>query len=675
MSPAYHRLAAGLLCLCSTGFASAQPVSGSPPTEGRSVPLFVTVTANRTPTAIQRTGSAITIIRREEIERANPTSLMDVLRGQPGVFLTEAGGPGASTDIRLRGANANHTLVLVDGVRVNDPAAASGDFDGSVIPPSLIERIEVLRGPQSALYGSDAIGGVINIITKRGAGKPTFSLAIEGGSYGTISTALTGAGAIGPWSFAFAGTFQKSDGFSRYGYRIGRLAGANNIDGVRGGRLEDDGFSRFGGYGRLGYDPGTGFRAEISALAVDSRASFDGGSSLAVPGATTFPDTPNIGVRRFGQIATTFELDAFDTMLTHRLQLSAARTDRSFDSTTLGRVAGVLRVTRRDISDFIGDRYAAEYQATLRLQQFGTIIAGGRYEHERAETFRTDLVPTLRDKLRTLEARQDTGSLFGLWQLPLGERLLLSFGGRHDRVTGSEGVTTWRTTAAYRIQETDTTLRASAGTGAKAATLFQRFSSIGTPDLRTEKSLGVDAGIDQGLFDGRLRLSVTAFANRIQNLIAFINSTPCLNQTGTRCYENIDRARTSGIEASLRAELLPGILAATASYTYLHAKDATTNQTLARRPQHTGRIGVVWTITPDWTFEPSVTFASERFSQSGERQKLAPYARLDMLTAYKINENLKLHARVENLTNARYQDVYNFGTTGRAFYGGFTATW
>lgn len=673
MSRPVFRLMGGAFLTFLSAAAAAQTAPATDP-DGRQ-PLLVTVTANRVPTAIQRTGSAITVIRREEIERANPASILDVLRAQPGVFLTEAGGPGASSDIRLRGANPNQTLVLIDGIRVNDPAQASGEFDGALIAPALIERIEILRGPQSALYGSDAIGGVVNIITKRGAGKPTYTLGVEGGSYGTISTSLSGAGRIGSWSFAVSGIGQTSEGFSRYGYRIGRLAGASNINGFPGGGFEPDGFTRFGGYGRLGYDPGTGFRAEISLLHTDTRSSQDAGSGVAAPAATVFPDTPNTGRRIFSQFSSRFELDALDGALTHSLLLSASRTDRSFGSVTLGRVAGVLRETRRDISDFIGDRLAAEYQATLRMQRFGTLIGGARIEQERAETFRSDILPVARERLRTLSASQTTGSVFGLWQVPAGERLLLSFGGRYDKVSEMEGVATWRATAAYRIRETDTTLRASAGTGAKAPTLFQRFSALGTPELRTEHSLGLDAGIDQGFLDGRVKFSVTAFANRLRNLIVFTGTPACNAQTGTRCYENVDRASTSGIETSLTVNILPGHLSATGSYTYLHAKDRATGLTLQRRPQHTGRIGLTITPVEAWSIEPSVTFASERFSQSGERQRLAPYARLDVLTSYKFSDNVKMHARIENLTNARYQDVYNFGTTGRAYYGGLTVTW
>ncbi len=198
-------------------------------------PLEVVVTANRLPTNIQRTGSAVTVIPRAELERRNPGSLVDALRSVPGLDITETGGPGASTAIRLRGANAGQTLVLIDGVRANDPGGASGEFDPAVIAPGLIDRIEVLRGPQSALYGSDAIGGVINIITKKGRGQPTYSVAIEGGSYGTLSAVGSMAGSTGPWSYAFSLSGARADGFSRYGYRIGRLEAANNVNGIQGG--------------------------------------------------------------------------------------------------------------------------------------------------------------------------------------------------------------------------------------------------------------------------------------------------------------------------------------------------------------------------------------------------------------------------------------------------------
>lgn len=656
-SPAVARAAGAALCVvASASSALAQSTSSTPSNE-------ITVTANRIPTAIQRTGSAITVIRSEDIQRANPVSMVDVLRRVPGLDISETGGPGGSAAIRIRGANAGQTLVLLDGVRLNDPSGASGDFDASMIAPGLIDRIEVLRGPQSALYGSDAIGGVINIITKKGRGAPLLGIQVEAGSYGTLSTIGSISGSTGPWSYAASAVAQRTDGFSRYGYRIGRIESVL-------GQLEADSSERIGGFGRIGYDAGTGLRFDIAAVGMDTRAEYDAAFGR-------FPDTPSLGKRRFSQISTKAELDTFGDTLTHTLLLFANRTDRQFYDSSYGTVQpGNQRgAESRSRTDFDGTRYGAEYQALWRMPQFGSVIAGARYERETADTFSRLVLPFPTGRARTLAAEQDTSSLFALWQLPIGERLTMSFGGRVDSVSDADAFATWRATAAYSIPETATKLRGSAGTGGKAATLFQRYSpDFGTPGLQPETSIGVDAGIDQSILGGMGTLSLTAFANRIDNLINFQSGAGCaVGQTS--CYVNVAKANTSGVETSLDLTIVQGLLSTNLTYTYLHAKDAITNLTLARRPQDVGRFGVQITPLPGWLIEPSVVGMSSRFSGANETQRLAPYVRFDVYTEYAINRTFKVYGRIENITDAQYQDVYNYGTTGRAFYAGLTATW
>ncbi len=202
---------------------------------------------------LSRIGSAISVVNSETLATSNPGSLVDALRTVPGLDITETGGPGSTTNIRLRGANTGQTLVMIDGIRINDPTAASGDFDFAMFAPSAIERIEVLKGPQSALYGSDAMGGVVNIITKKGSGPAQFNVRTEGGSYGTAVTNGSLIGSSGPWSYAFTGGGQHSNGFSRFGYRIPPLE-------AKFGPLERDGFDRVGGSARIGYDAGEGVR-------------------------------------------------------------------------------------------------------------------------------------------------------------------------------------------------------------------------------------------------------------------------------------------------------------------------------------------------------------------------------------------------------------------------------
>jgi vitamin B12 transporter len=649
--------------------AAASPAAHAQntPTGNAAPGIDITITPDRVPTALQRTGSAVTIIRGEELRRTNPASLVDALRSVPGLDLSETGGPGSTTTIRLRGANAGQTLVLIDGVRVNDPSAGSGEFDTAIIAPGIIDRIEVLRGPQSALYGSDAIGGVINIITKRGGGAPIFALTAEGGSYGTVSTTGSVSGASGAWRYAASGVAQKSEGFSRYGFRIGRTAPAS-------GAYESDGFSRLSGFARIGYDPGTGFRFDISAVSSNTRADYD-----AAFGA--FPDTPSQSILRFHQIAAKAELETLDGGLTHALQIFGNRSDRTFRDSSFALIGRPPATEFRTRSDFIGDRFGAEYQGVLRLAQIGvpalgSLIFGGRLERERIGTFSQTIAPSPTPFAKTLGAVQDTRALFALWQVPAGERLSLTFGGRLDKTGNVDPFATWRTTAAYSLFETGTKLRASAGTGAKAPTLFQLFSpDFGTAGLSPERSIGVDAGIDQSILAGRATLSLTLFANRFRDLIDFSAGPQCRPAQTFGCFVNVARATTRGIEAALSAMLIEDRVALKASYTNLRAKDRATGLTLARRAEHAGRVAFQLTPFAGLLIEPSVILVSDRFSSNGERDRLAPYARFDLFAEYTINATYRVHARVENITNARYQEVSNYGTTGRAYYAGASATW
>lgn len=635
--------------------------TASPPQEAGNG-LEITITANRTPSALQRTGSAITVISGEDIRKTNPGSLVDSLRAVPGLDITESGGPGATTSVRLRGANSGQTLVLIDGMRLNDPSSGSGEFDFSAIPPGLIDRIEVLRGPQSALYGSDAMGGVVNIITKRGRGPHQSFAQVEGGSYGTLAGNAGAYGARGPWSYSFALSGLHSDGFSRYGHRVARLRAL--------APFEKDAFDSLGGFGRIGYNPGTGFRFELGVISAFARSEYD-----ASFGA--FPDTPSVAITRTNSAFARAEFDTFDKRLTHALSLNASRTSRFYRDTGFTALS-FPAPSYWGHSDFVGGRLGAEYQGTLRFDRYGTLIFGARTERETIDTYDQMLIPFLTAKTKTLGRKQDTHSAFALWQVPVGERLDLSFGTRLDHVANADTFATWRATAAYRITETGTKLRASLGTGGKAPTLYQRFGGYeGSVPLAAERSIGGDIGFDQDLFGGRGTLSVTGFHNRFRDLINFQMSPTCLPVPlqAFGCFVNVGRAETTGVEIEGRAELWPDHVTLKGAYTYLRAKDRTTGMTLARRPESVGRLALVVTPFARWTFEPSLTMVSRRYSGSNETQRLAPYARLDMRVNYRINETFDVYLRGENLNGARYSEVWDYGTTGRAIYAGMKATW
>lgn len=617
----------------------------------------VVVTADRTPEPITRTGSAISVVDGATLAASNPASLVDALRSVPGLDITESGGPGATTNVRLRGANTGQTLVLIDGIRVNDPTAASGDFDFALVSPGSIERVEVLKGPQSALYGSDAMGGVINVITKKGAGPAQFNLRTEAGSYGTVSTNGSVTGSSGPWSYAVTGGAAHSDGFSRYGFRIPAIE-------ARFPNLEADGFNRVGGSARLGYDAGGGVRLESGVLSSFTRSAYD-----AATGA--FPDTPSVASRLLQQVWGRATFDTLDGVLTHSVNVFETHIERSFNDVSY-RTNMLARNTTSVVSDFIGNSLGAEYQGALKMGPLGSLVYGSRTQHETANTFSTPLLPVLGARTPQLDRAQDTNSVFALWQLPIGERINLSLGGRVDDVVDVARFATWRATAAYAIPETGTKLRASAATGAKAPTLFQLYApTFGNTNLSPEENFGYDAGIDQSLFDGRVTLSVTGFSTTFQDLIDFVFDAA--NPNGH--YINVSRAETSGIEVGSDMVLLPGYLKLKTAYTHLHAIDLKTNLTLQRRPRDVARFALSFTPMPQWLIEPRVLAVSKRFSGSNENSPLDPYLRVDLYTEYKIDATWKVFARGENLLNERYQEIVNYGTTGPAGYAGVNATW
>ncbi|WP_414475847.1 TonB-dependent receptor plug domain-containing protein [Microvirga sp. M2] len=643
------------LCVISLDAARAQTFADPIPE-----PDFV-VTATRSPLAISRAGSAISVIPGEDIEKESPKNPADVLRRVPGVTVVETGGPGGTTTVRIRGADAGQTLVLIDGIRVNDPSSDAGEFDFSNLSAVDIERIEVLRGPQSAIYGSDAIGGVINIITRKGKGAPRFSVGVEGGSYGTKAGRAAVSGSEGPISYAFSTTGFDTLGFSRYGYRIGRIEDALTSP------LEADGARRLGAAGRVAVALSPNAEFEIGGYTSHNKADLDNDA-----GFDALPDGPSSTQQRLYEGHARLTQNAFDGILKNSLLVSGSRTDR--DYRLIGSYA--LPSLYWDEYGYQGGRLSAEYQGDLKLGALGLLTLGAKVEEETLVSTTRNVLPFETPTYNNVDASQTTRSLYALHQFSLIENLHLSLGGRVDAVEGGDTFGTWRATAAYDIPDSGTKLRASVGTGAKAPTLYQQFDPFsGTADLESERSIGFDMGVDQRLADDRVLISATFFANRFRNLIAYGMAESCRPEQIYGCFINVNRARTSGVELSADVEVVPAWLRMKANYTYLEAFDEDTDLRLARRPQHQGRLGLIITPMPGLSIEPSVVLVESRFSSPGERYELAPYARFDVYADYRISDTFSVYARAENLTDARYQEVYDYGTAGRSFYAGLRATW
>jgi vitamin B12 transporter len=628
------------------------------------------VTADRIEERLDKSASAVTVISSAEIEKRATTGLIEALRGAPGLDLYQTGGPGSQSFVFLRGATPGQTLVLIDGVRVGDPSSTEGSLDLGNLVATDIERIEVLRGPQSALYGSDAMGGVIHIITRKGEGKPRASLLLEGGSYGTAHMRARLSGGEGPLWYSVAVDGLRSDGFPRYGYRIARPLTIG--DGVTPlpPLPPNDPTRKGGASARLGYRLSEDVAVEAGFFGYDSAIRFDNPFAFSV--LDVF-DPQNHHHVTFAQGYARIDADMLERALHNRFTLYGNVTDRDvWQARSCYDDAFNAYNCRRGSR---GGRRGFEYQGDLTLAALGLVTFGARNETESIHTSQDPVPPTT---FAPIDTAQTTHSGYAQHKLALLDRLDFSYGGRIDAVDGNRTFGTWRASAGYRFDETATKLRGSVGTGARVASLYQRFSQYGDPELAPETSIGYDLGLDQSLLDDRLYASLTFFENRFRNLVDFGSAPSCSATQIFGCYYNVGRARSAGIEFSGEAAIVPGEWRLRATYTHLSAVNLATGRSLFRRPSDKGTASVIYNGVPGLELEARLVVSGERADFDfvfGRRVTLAPYARLDLFADYKFDERVSVFARIENLNDVRYEEIYNYGTAGRSAYGGVKFSW
>lgn len=574
-------------------------------------------------TPIARAGSSVSVITREEIEQAGQLSVVELLRTVPGVSFTGAGGPGSQTDVRIRGTEAQHTMVLIDGVPVSDTTSTRNVFDFRTISPALIERIEVLRGPQSALYGSDAIGGVINIITRQASRGMSGSASVEGGSFGTHREALefsyggNGVGILGSVSHS------STEGFSR-----------TTAD------PEEDGMRQWTGFLRGTMQVNENLSLDAQLQASDTQSDYDRSPTSGL--GTQDRERDMVAVQGHARA----RHESFDDRWVNTLTLFASRTDAMDDDS-------------RRITDYEGTRLGVDYTSAIDLGAFGSLLVGGSLEEQTAEQSRRGLTSG------AYSGSEIYWGAFAMHQFSLTPMLHFSAAIRADDFDAAGTFVTARGTAVYEIHETETRFHASAGTGAKAATLYQRFGPFGpNPNLLPEESFGVDAGITQVLFDGRATVDITGFYNSIDNMIDYNGG-----------WVNVSEAETYGVEATLDARLIPGQLDGSAHYTYLIAEDSATGLRLRRRPEHEGQVSLTYYGIDRLSITGTATFVGgDHFSSSGETDPLDPYVRFDATASYQAHEHLEIFGRVENLFDADYEERTGYNTPGLSAYAGIRAT-
>ena len=572
-----------------------------------SLPEF-TVTADRVEEPVNSTGSDVTVIPGSRIQQWGAQGITEVLREVVGVTVTQTAGPSSLTEVRLRGGDPGQALVMIDGVPIGNVAGTDGSLDFSNLTALDIDRIEIVRGPQSSLYGSDAMSGVINIITKKGKkGKPVRSVTVEGGSYGTVQGRASISGADDNWTYSLGVSGMYTDGFPQYGYRVNRpLTIGDGVTPLP--PLPSNSPSAKGALdGRFTY---------TVSLTVSVDAGFDvfgNGLTFANPSALIPADvfTPyNWSTVWLPSGFVRTNVSAFDGMLQNHLTLFSNATINTVQQTEF--CFNAEFVSFNCTSGYHGARWGVEYQGDLSLNRYGSLIFGARTMTEYAGTSQS---PNPGDgSFTAIDARQQTNSVYAEYRLLLLSRLDLTFGGRVDAIEDGSTFVTGRTTAAYHIDETGTKLRASFGNGAKAPTLYQRFSVFGDPTLLPEHNIGGEIGIDQKLFNDRLTMSATAFNAFYTDLIGFAIVPSCtaaqVAQGG--CYYNVGQAHTSGIEVSGDWTVVPDVVRVQGGYTYTEARDTQNNTQLLRVPYNRAYVSAVYTGVPNLEIEPRLLLVGPR---------------------------------------------------------------
>ena len=620
--------------------ASAQSPGGEdmhgefPPAMSREA---VVVSATRLATPVSDVGSSVTIITADQIEARQQRSLPDVLRSVPGLNIVQSGGAGGQTSLFLRGTNANHTKVLLDGIDMADPSTPSGAIDISKLLTADIAKVEVLRGPQGALYGSDAIGGVVNIITKGGEGPMAITANMEGGSFDTFNQGGSVSGSEG--DFHYQATVQHF------------FSGATPVTPLNllplKQRRNDDFYNNYTASTKLGYQVTDNFDLGFVGHYYNSLSKITGDAFDFV----TFTSFPSPTRTRISSIQ-------YESRATAHLVLWDGRFDQTLGVAYGSTIAATQDPDNGD-SRAIGDRVKLDWQGNVRVMDGQTVVLG-------TETARDALHPGLSFGFPSLLSRGiTTNAGFAGLQSDFDFGLHNSVSVRYDDNSRFGNKTTWRIAPAWLIG--DTKLKASAGTGFKAPALQQLYGTFGgNTNLKPETSFGYDLGVEQSLFDGAVTGGVTWFQNNIRNLIV---SGPAPKFQ----LLNVGRARTDGVESFIAWKALD-TLTLRADYTYTDALDAGTKLVLLRRPRHKASVNADWQATDDLSLNASLLYVGPQIDGNRDfsipRLKMPDYVTIDLAASYKLTDKWSLFGRIENLTDTDYQSPDGFLRPRLGAYGG-----
>ncbi|MBS0247834.1 MAG: TonB-dependent receptor [Proteobacteria bacterium] len=597
-------------------------------------------------TPLDQIGSSVTVITADDIARMQRRTLPDLLNSVPGVNVVQTGGPGGQTAIFMRGTNAQHVKVLLDGIDISDPSTPNGAVDLAHIVTSDVDRVEVLRGPQSSLYGANAIGGVISITTKRGKGPAKATATLEGGAMGTFNQSAAVSGAKDRIDYAFNITHLRSTNINvtpAYVLPAGQAANPNSYDNMSyatrlGAQLNDD------------------LRVNFSGRYVDAKLLYSNDDASVFPSAPYAQRSDYRSKSFYGRAEAVWA--TLNDRIVHTFGVNVTDARRSNQDPN-----GSPPQT------YNGTRTSVDWRGDIKLAPEHTLILGAERSDERADGATTGTFPA-----GPLSFSGKNGNTAGYVELQsrIAERLSIVANARIDDDDQFGSHSTWRIAPAFLVPVTETKLKATYGTAFKAPTLYELygvgdFGYVGNPNLKPETSKGYDVGFEQPLFGGRLRFGATYFRNDITDLINNVF-------TPVNTYVNVGKAKTTGVETFVDLKVNEQ-WRFHADYTRTNATDEITHKELLRRPKHKADFSVVYRPIEALDVFTTLVYVGpwDDFDRQGlltAPQTTPGYMVVNLAANYVVNPQVTIFGRIDNLFNKRYEVPVGWQAPGASIFGG-----
>lgn len=576
----------------------------------------VVVTATRTSRTVNESVSSVKVITREEIVNSQAQSVPDLLRGLAGVHVTQNGGRGSNSSLFLRGTNSDHVIVLIDGVKVGSATSGTAAFQN--LPMEQIERVEIVRGPRSSLYGSEALGGVVQIFTKKGGGKTSITSHATVGSHDTyeLSTGIAGGGDNLFYNLSVEG--EKTNGIDSC-----RAEAATEFGGCFADQPDSDGFDKLAGSIRLGYRFDGGSELSLFGLRSDSESDFDG----------NFQDNSEneqrvYGVKYILQVNQDVDLD-----------FSYSRTEDNTDSYIQGAYS----------STFDTERENASLQANMVLFDSDVLTYGMDYQKDRVNS-----------SLTFTKTERETLGLFSQYLIS-HDKHDVELSARHDFLEDDDSSLTGSIGYAYELEK-NLRLFLSYGTAFKQPSFNELYyPGFGVPTLKPEESKSFEAGLRGQNEISKTRWSLAFFSTKIDELIGYDSS---FNQL------NIDKASIRGLELELTQKIdLNWILNVDLSVVSPLNRSAGSNDgnLLARRPKTSGRVSLDY-LSEGWSAGATITHAGTRYDNVANTKKLKTYQTVDLKAQYEIDKNWMLQGLIENVFDSEYETAQYYNQPGRGLF-------